>query len=166
MFGPDFRPWADAPRMELAFKQGMRSSFTIAIVAQLCSWNLPVFDFSIGHGPGFELSRASSLCCAAFPRHYQPVVLVSADGTKLSAGMWNNPAGPDPAGPPSQQRWIVVAMPNGQQFETALFEYAKYAAACNSSMLMFNYRGVGRSEGAALTAAELVRLPLVSCHAI
>ena len=112
-FGPEFRPWADGPRMELAFKH-------------------------------------------AFPQHYQSLLLLSADGTKLSAGLWNNPDGPDPAGPPAQQRWVVAAMPNGQQYETTLFEYAKFAAAASCSLLMFNYRGVGRSEGAALTAAELV----------
>eukprot|EP01047_Picozoa_sp_COSAG01_P012825 COSAG01_NODE_586_length_15170_cov_32.511512_11_plen_239_part_00 len=101
----------------------------------------------------------------AFPHDWQELTFSAADGVLISGGVWRNPRQASGSGgggggsgrqPGLGQRWLLFACPNGQQYEQLLFELAAMAQQLHSSLVVFNYRGVGASGSGARRACELV----------
>lgn len=59
--------------------------------------------------------------------------------------------------PRSKNKWVIMFLGNGAYYEVLLNEARDVAIALGRNVLIFNYRGVGRSEGIVFDETDLVR---------
>ena len=57
----------------------------------------------------------------------------------------------------SQQKWIIMFLGNGAHYEHIADEARHLAVSLGRNVLIFNYRGVGRSAGLALEETDLIK---------
>ena len=57
----------------------------------------------------------------------------------------------------SRQKWIIMFLGNGAHYEHIADEARHLAVSLGRNVLIFNYRGVGRSAGLALEETDLIK---------
>ncbi|EGD76905.1 hypothetical protein PTSG_08250 [Salpingoeca rosetta] len=115
-----------------------------------------------------SLSSASAAASAAgnSSAHRAPVdtwtnvTVVVRRGVRIDAAVYCSPAQSD--APPSEQRWLMWLLGNGEAFELVLHELRAIGLESGLNVFVFNYRGVGSSEGEVTCTADLVE-DAVSC---
>jgi alpha/beta superfamily hydrolase len=75
---------------------------------------------------------------------------------RTSTAETNSTAVSDCVLPASNQKWTLWLHGNGSFFEHSLESLTEFAEEVNCNLLTFNYRGVGKSQGVALTEFDLV----------
>lgn len=103
-------------------------------------------------GPDATLVRLGRIRASFEAEGWQHVQIRTADGLNLDGAM-HAPPPPDSAG---RQRWVVFFNANMQKYEEWLFYFNRYAREAKVGMLVFNWRGVGHSDGFAASLEDLV----------
>lgn len=89
------------------------------------------------------------------PDYLFTVSIVTVDGVTLDGMEYRHPA--QASVHSEKQKWILFLNPNGATYEEELPYLVKYAASVGVSLLAFNYRSVGFSEGTLHTSSDLIR---------
>jgi len=80
---------------------------------------------------------------------WQRVAFKAKDGVALDGCMVKPPPG-------GRQGWVVFMNANMQRYEEWLFYFTRYVMEARVGMLVFNWRGVGYSDGAIYSIADMV----------
>lgn len=82
------------------------------------------------------------------PHWAKSFAIEKRDGKKLHAAEYLNPNA-------KENRWMIFLPGNDTRFEGAIEEYHHLANDLGVNLLMFNYRGIGLSEGVFYSASQL-----------
>jgi len=91
---------------------------------------------------------------------WRHVTFTTSDGVVLDGCVLPPPSTSTSA----RQRWVVFMNANMQKYEEWLFYFHRYASELGVGMLVFNWRGVGHSGGAAMCLEDLVKDGTAAIH--
>mmetsp|Transcript_15559 Transcript_15559/g.41761 ORF Transcript_15559/g.41761 Transcript_15559/m.41761 type:complete len:458 (-) Transcript_15559:375-1748(-) len=114
-----------------------------------CAWWSPQKMTIIGHDE--TLVRLRRLRERFEQEGWLQVTITTRDKVALDGCILPPPRGV------GKQRWVLFMNANMQKYEEWLFYFHRYAKDLGVGMLVFNWRGVGHSQGAAISMADLVR---------
>jgi len=97
-----------------------------------------------------------------YPTQWRPVSIRTPDGILLDGGEFQHLRMYDAS--PKEQRWIIWLNANGMSWEDSTTFSIGYASLVGVNLLLFNYRGVGNSQGQTTCAADLIRDGQAAMH--